>query len=181
MSINERINKLEKELSLKDMKDQTEKEKKSFKWTGKFRRTLGKNPKNLNDKVIVLYLNSKYEMEEPVIVPIISGGIIVYRDKGYKFNPKCLYTIRIGNKTNKVLLLREIDRLPVGTEVEQIDNEDFDDLKGKGRVPFNDPILLKMLWAAQVEKLQNKKAGSYILWIVLGIIAVIVVFMFTKG
>lgn len=182
-TITERLSNLEEELKLKEAKAITEKEGKKLKWTGKFRRNFNKNPKNLSEKVIVLCFNSKKEIEEPVILPIISGGLVVYRDKGFKFDPKCLYTIRLGNKINKVLAIEEDDRIPIGHKdrYKQITSLDIEQLKLQGRYTRNDPILLKMLWNAQIEKVQ-KKVGEmkWVLWIVLAAIAGIVIYMFTR-
>jgi hypothetical protein len=180
----DRLSNLEEELKLEEAKSLTEKETKKVKWTGKFRRTFTKNPKKLDDKIIVLCFNSKREIEEPVILPIISGGLVVYRDKGFKFDTKSLYTIKIGNKINRVLALEEDDRLPIGHKdrYRQIAPQDIEELKKQGRYTRNDPILLKMLWNAQIEKVQKKAMQmSWLIWVVLIAIAGIVIYMFTKG
>ena len=181
VNLTDRIIRLERALKLANAKRITEEEEKPFQWKGKFKSVFKKNPKSLKDKVIVLCFNSKREIEEPVILPIISGGIVVYKDKGFKFDPASLYTIRIGNKINRVLALEEDDRLPIGNKYKQLKAADVEELKKQGRYTFNDSILLKMLWNAQIEKIPKKQMGSStILWIVGIIIAGIVVYMFVK-
>jgi hypothetical protein len=181
-TIADRISRLEREVSLKEARAiNSEEKQKKFRWTGKFRSVFSKNPKDLYDKIIVLPLNSKREIEEPIVLPIISGGIIVYKDKGYKFDPTALYTIKIKNKINKVLILEEDDRLPHGSKYKQVKPTDVEQLKSNGRYPRNDPILLKMLWNAQIER-KPKLSGSmgWILWVALGIAAIVVIYMFMK-
>ena len=184
MSIVDRISKLEEEVSLKEAREITAKEQKNIGWTGKFKSMFSKKQKNLQDKVIVVCLNSKKHIEEPVLLPIISGGIIVYKDRGFRFDPSGLYTIKLRNNITNVLLIEEDDRLPVGSNervrYKQIKPGDIEELKKQGRYTRNDPILLKMLWNAQIEKTQKKTDGKVILWVVLAVIAVIVIYMFMK-
>lgn len=181
VNLSERISRLEKALKLEKAKQITEEESKKFQWKGKFKSVFKKNPKNLKDKVIVVCFNSKKEIEEPVILPIISGGIVVYKDKGFKFDPSSLYTIRIGNKINKVLAIEEDDRLPIGNKYRQLKSIDVEELKKQGRYTFNDSILLKMLWNAQIERIPKKPIGNTtILWIVGIVIVGIIVYMFMK-
>ena len=178
----DRLDKLEDKVAISNAKDVANKEQKKFTWKGKFGSMFKKDPDKIKDKIIVILLNSKREIETPEIVPVVSGKIIVYRDKGYQFDPACLYTIKQGNKINRVLLLEEDDRLPIGHRYRQLKFHDVEDLKAQGRFTGNDPILLKMLWNAQLEKKPIAKvSGKVVLWIVLGIIAVIVVYMFAKG
>jgi len=181
VNLTDRIMRLERALKLANAKRVTEEEEKPFQWKGKFKSVFKKNPKNLKDKVIVLCFNSKKEIEEPVILPIISGGIVVYKDKGFKYDPASLYTIKIGNKINRVLVLEENDRYPIGSKYKQVKSIDIEELKKQGRYTFNDSILLKMLWNAQIEKIPKKQFDNkVILWIVGIAIVGIIIYMFMK-
>jgi hypothetical protein len=180
VGIVERVRRLEGELKLADAKKITLEEKKPMPWKGKFKSVFKKNPKKLKDKVMVMCFNSKMEIEEPVILPIISGGIVVYKDKGFKFDPAALYTIKIGNKINRVLVLEEDDRIPIGSRYKQVKASDIEELKKQGRYTFNDSILLKMLWNAQVEKIPKGAPAGMIKWIIIAAVALIVIYMFMK-
>lgn len=180
-TISDRVSRLENQITFKEAKEITEQEKKPFPWKGKFRTVMKRDPKRIKEKIIVICLNAKKEIEEPVILPVISGGLIVYRDKGFAFDPTCLYTIKMGSRINKVLFLEEIDRLPIGHRYRQVKTKDIEELKKQGRYTFNDSILLKMLWNAQIEKKPTSPvSGKVIFWIVLAAIAGIIIYMFTK-
>ena len=74
----DRLDKLEDKVAISNAKDVANKEQKKFTWKGKFGSMFKKDPDKIKDKIIVILLNSKREIETPESVPVVSGKIIVY-------------------------------------------------------------------------------------------------------
>lgn len=175
ISLKKRIEDLEEKVEIKDKAEETNKKKKFWEFPGKWKRGMNKSTGKLSkDKILVLYLNIKGEIEPPIIVPLYSGNIIIYRNKAYEFDPRALWTIQNRKKTIKVVLLREMDRRPVS-------NLDWDEVKKRGDSTDSDEILIKMVKKALIEKQKKNINKGMIILVVLAIIGVIIFLMLRKG
>ena len=134
-----------------------------FKWKNNMRKSNGKANK---DKVLVIYLSANYRIEPPMLLPVMGGNIVIYKDKAHEFDPSDLFLLKSGKNIVKVLIIREIDRKPVS-------NKDWAEVKQRGDSTRDDEVLLKMLKLAMVEKVK-KAINTSFLWI-LGLIAAAVV------
>lgn len=165
-SLNDRINKIEELLEDQEEKAITKKSKKDWKMPGKWKRNVGKYTKKpQQNKVLIIYLSAKGEIESPMYLPVLGGNIIIYKDKAHEFDPSDMFLMKAGNKVAKVLIIREIDRKPVS-------NKDWAEVKGRGDSTRDDEVLLKMLKLAMVEKIK-KQVNKGMLWL-LGIGAAVI-------
>ena len=175
-SLKQRLDKIEEELSLGEMKRITAEEQHAFKFPFKWKRSFRKsNGKLARDKVLVFWFNTKGEIEPPFLVPLFSGSIVIYANKAYEFDPRALYTIKLPRgKMCKVLAVNEYNRRPIS-------NLDWDEVKRRGDATDSDEILVKMVTKAVIEKTKKKVAGMGII-IVIGLIiaAAVVLFFFMK-
>ena len=156
------LNKLVEEKATNEKKDDTKKNKKQFKmpkpWAGKMNKA-----QKMRDTVIVFYLNIKGEMEPPMLQPLYGGSMVIIRNKVYEVDPRAFWTVRIGFKMFKVLLIKEIDRRPVS-------NLDYTEIKKRGDATDSDEFLIKAALRAQIA--QNAKAMNK--WIIIAIVVAIV-------
>jgi len=174
-NIRKRLDKMEDDLKYGRLRVDTEEEQKPFKypfkWKSAMNRSTGKAGEN---KVLVLYLNIKGEIEPPKLIPLYSGNIIIWKHKAYEFDPRATWTIKIKRKIVKVVVIREIDRRPVS-------NLDWDEIKARGDATDSDEILVKMVTKAQIEKAKTQINKGVIIVIGIIIVAAIVFFLFFKG
>lgn len=174
MSLKDDVEEMKSELKYKKEMEETAKEGKPWKlplkWAGPMKKSVKKKNK---DKLLVLYLSAKGEIENPMLLPLYSGNLVIYKDKVHEFNPRALWNMQIGNKLYKVIIIREIDRKPVS-------NLDWDKVKRRGDTTRNDEILLKMLRLAMIEKVK-KQVGTWI-WYILGAVVLGgIVYFLVKG
>jgi hypothetical protein len=141
---------------------ETKKTKKIFKWPRVWKSKAGKSSKK-PDTVLVFYLNIKGEIQTPMIVPIYSGNMVIIRNKIHEVDPRAMWSLKIGMKTHKVLIIKEIDRRPVS-------NLDLDEIRRRGDATDSDEFLIKAALRAQTAA--SKKPISIWVWIILGIIMV---------
>jgi hypothetical protein len=147
----------------------TKKTKKKFKWPMSWKSKAGKSSKK-PDTVLVFYLNIKGEIQTPMIVPIYSGNMVIIRNKIHEVDPRAMWSLKLGNKTHKVLIIKEIDRRPVS-------NLDLDEIRRRGDATDSDEFLIKAALRAQTAT--AKKPISIWVWIILGVIVVgLLVFFF---
>lgn len=131
--------------------------------------------KGAEDKVLMLFLNIKGEIEPPRLVPLYSGNIIIWKHKAYEFDPRASWTTKLGNKIVKCVIIREIDRRPVS-------NLDWDEVKRRGDSTDSDEILVKMVTKAVMEKAKTQINKGVIIAIVVVIVIAIGFFLFfNKG
>jgi len=169
-SLTDRINQIEEELSIGEMKKITKEEKKDWKFPFKWKRQFNKSRSKMAlDKILVIYLNIKSEIEPPVLVPLFSGNIIIYKNKAHEFDPRAVLTIRIGKKIIRCILIKETDRRAVS-------NLDYDEIKKRGDSTDSDEILVKMIVKAIIEKTKKKVSMGIVILIGVAIIAAIIVF-----
>lgn len=147
----------------------TKKEKKVFKWPVAWKSKANKSSKK-PDTVLVFYLNIKGEIQTPMIVPIYSGNMVIIRNKIHEVDPRAMWSLKLGMKTHKVLIIKEIDRRPVS-------NLDLDEVRRRGDATDSDEFLIKAALRAQTAA--AKKPVSIIVWIILGVIVVgLLIFFF---
>ena len=147
----------------------TKKTKKKFKWPMSWKSKAGKSSKK-PDTVLVFYLNIKGEIQTPMIVPIYSGNMVIIRNKIHEVDPRAMWSLKLGNKTHKVLIIKEIDRRPVS-------NLDLDEIRRRGDATDSDEFLIKAALRAQTAT--AKKPISIWVWIILGVIVVgLLIFFF---
>lgn len=160
MSIREELNDMRDEMKYQKYREDTRKKKKEWSIPTRWKSIYNKSTKKgSQDKVLVQYLTSKgYELP-PMILPLYSGNLIIYKDKVHEFDPRALYNLRIGTKMYKKIIIREIDRKPVS-------NLDWAEVKARGDTTRNDEIILKMLRLAMIEKV--KKQATTWMWYILG-------------
>jgi len=175
-NINDRLRQVEEGLRLGKLKVDTEEKEKPFKYPYKWKGAMKKstNAKASEDKVLMLYLNIKGEIEPPRLVPLYSGNIIIWKHKAYEFDPRACWTTRLGKKIIKCVIIREIDRRPVS-------NLDWDEVKARGDSTDSDEILVKMVTKAVMEKAKQQMNKGVIIVIAILIAAAIGFFLFFKG
>ena len=160
------IQSLRAELKFGDLKQETIKKKKQFKWPFKWRATMRKSLRDRN-KVLVLYLNVKGDIEKPRLLPIESGNMVIVKNRPYEVDPRAFW--RLGKY--KCLLIKEIDRRPVS-------NLDYVEIKRRGDATDSDEFLIKTaMRAVQLGAKKPIKVAAVIL--VLVIIGVVVYLMAT--
>lgn len=153
--------------------EETNKKKKFFKWPMSWKSKAGKSSKK-PDTVLVFYLNIKGEMQTPIIVPIYSGNMIIVKNKIHEVDPRAMWSLKLGMKTHKVLIIKEIDRRPVS-------NLDLDEIRKRGDSTDSDEFLIKAALRAQTAV--AKKPISIWVWIILGIavIGLLIFFFLSKN
>ena len=160
------IQSLRAELKFGDLKQETLKKKKQFKWPFKWRATMRRSLRDRN-KVLVLYLNVKGDIEPPRLLPIESGNMVIVKSRPYEVDPRAFW--RLGKY--KCLLIKEIDRRPVS-------NLDYVEIKRRGDATDSDEFLIKTaMRAVQLGSKKPIKVAAVILVVV--IIGVVVYLMAT--
>lgn len=167
-SIRKEIDTLKEELQLGKMKEITDKETKEWKFPFKWKWAMNKSTGSAGiDKVLVFFLNIKGEIEPPKLIPLFSGNIIIWKNKAYDFDPRATWTLKVGRKMIKAVIVKEIDRRPVS-------NLDWDEVKKREDSTDSDEILIKMVTKVVIEKTKAKINRTAIFFIVLAIIAAII-------
>jgi len=157
------------------MKETTEKEKQPWRFPFKWRRQMNKSTGKAGvDKVLMIYLNIKGEIETPRLVPLFSGNVIIYKNKAYDFDPRAVWTLKLGKKIIKTVLIKEIDRRPIS-------NLDWDEIKKRGDATDSDEILVKMVTKAVIEKAKKPVNKGVVIFIIIAVIAAVIFFFFMKG
>lgn len=162
LSVRELLTKLVDEKEGEDKKTSTKKKKKKWKYPAKWKMQAKKSSKR-RDAVLVFYLNVKGELEQPLVVPIYSGNMIIIRNKVYEVDPRSFWTIKIGFKTYKLLIVKEIDRRPVS-------NLDWDDIRRRGDATDSDEFLIKAALKAQVTTTAKQVSKGIILFILAAVV-----------
>lgn len=156
-----------------EQKKETKKTKKKFKYPMAWKSKAGKSSKK-PDTVLVFYLNIKGEIQTPMVVPIYSGNMVIIRNKIHEVDPRAMWSLKLGMKTHKVLIIKEIDRRPVS-------NLDLDEIRRRGDATDSDEFLIKAALRAQTAT--AKKSISIWVWILLAaaIIGLLIFFFMSKG
>lgn len=122
---------------------------------------------------MIWYLNIKGEVEQPLVVPIYSGNMVIIRNKIHEVDPRAMWNWKVGMKNHKVLIIKEIDRRPVS-------NLDLDEVRKRGDATDSDEFLIKAAIRAQTAA--TAKPISKWVWIIIGIAVVaVLIFFFMQG
>ena len=149
----------------------TKKTQKGFKWPPKWKAAAKKSA--LRNHILVFYLNIKGELEPPRMVPLYAGHMVVIQDKVHEIDPRSLWTTKIGTKTHKLVIIREIDRRPVS-------NLDWDEIRKRGDATDSDEFLIKAALKAQVGAAKKPLSKGVIVFLAIAAIAMLI-FFFTTG
>lgn len=174
MTLFEKVKALEKRVDISEKDEETKVKTKVFKWPFKWRRKFSQTRKKINDeKVLVVFLNKKNEMEPPKFMPIFDGNMVVWRNKPYEFDPRAVWTVK-GMKGNpQAYLIKEVDRRPIS-------NLDLDEIRERGDSTESDEFLIKA--ALKAQQSQSKKNINVAAMVIVGLILVGgLIWFFTKG
>lgn len=148
--------------------------KNKFKWKGRsFKALKASNKPNFRNKVLVVYLNVKNEMEPPKLYPLYQGNMVIIKNKPYEVDPRAFWTSKQGKTIYKCLLIKEIDRRPVS-------NLDYSEIKKRGDATDSDDLLIRATLKAYAGAVKKSLGTGAIVFIVIAILAV-VGFMFFGG
>ena len=153
---------IRQEQQIGEKRKETKKTKKGFKYPMAWKSKAGKSSKK-PDTVLVFYLNIKGEIQTPMVVPIYSGNMVIIRNKIHEVDPRAMWSLKLGMKTHKVLIIKEIDRRPVS-------NLDLDEIRRRGDATDSDEFLIKAALRAQTAV--AKKPIPIWVWILLGVIVI---------
>lgn len=170
--IRELLADLKQEIRTGQQKQETEEKKKTWKYPWKWRSKMQASQKSV-DTILVIFLNIRGEMEQPVILPLYSGNMVIIRNKPYEVDPRAFWTMRHGFKQYKVLLIREIDRRPIS-------NLDYDEIKQRGDATDSDEFLIKAAIRAQTAHLPPGVAKWGLIIGIIIIVAIVAFFLFGK-
>lgn len=174
-NLKERLEKLEEEARLKELKEETKKETKEWKWPWKWKSTINSAARNKEqNKILVLYLNIRGELEQPLMLPY-RDNMVIYKNKVHEFDPRAIITIRSGAKTVRALLIREIDRRPVS-------NLDWAEVRQRGDATDSDELLIKAAASLYLAREEKKKPMNWTVLIIVGVLILggIIFFMTRK-
>lgn len=171
-SIRELLEQLNENVELKDKKEDTllkgRKWRVPFRWKSKM-----KKASRMKDKVLVFYLNIKGEFEQPMIVPIYSGNMIIIKNKPHEIDPRAFWMVRVGFKQYKVMIVKEIDRRPVS-------NLDYSEIKKRGDATDSDEFLIKAALKAQQAQVTKGMGKIVIIIIIIAIVGAVLYFFLSK-
>ena len=174
LSVRELLTKLVDDKENKEKRTATKKKKKKWKFPAKWKMQAKKSSKK-RDAVLIFYLNLKGELEQPLVVPIYSGHMVIIRNKVYEVDPRAFWTIKIGFKTYKLLIIKEIDRKPVS-------NLNWDEIRRRGDATDSDEFLIKAALKAQVTHAAKQVSKSIVFFIIAAVvIGGIVLFTMSGG
>lgn len=170
-SVTALLNELLEEKKTGEMKKDTEQKKKPWKWPYSWRSKIKKSSKN-RDAVLVMYFTIKGELET-FIVPIYGGNMVIIRNKVYEFDPRAIWTTKIGMKYYKILAIKEIDRRPIS-------NLDLDEIRKRGDSTDSDEFLIKAALKAQVQTAARAVGRGLIILIAVIVIGGLLFFFFSR-
>ena len=166
------LKQLVEEKQMGKQRKETRKTKKKFRYPMSWKSKANKSSKR-PDTVLVFYLNIKGEIQPPMIVPIYSGNMVIIKNKIHEVDPRAMWSLKVGMRNHKVLIIKEIDRRPVS-------NLDLDEIRRRGDSTDSDEFLIKAALRAQTAT--AKKSIPVWIWIIVGIILVgLLIFFFTQG
>ncbi len=177
LSLADRVRYLEKERMLSSRIEETKKKTRQFRWPFKWKFRFSKVHKKTNaNKMLVIFLNKKNEIEVPKFMPLFDGNMIIWKNKPYEFDPRAIWTIKGVRKNPKVYLIKEIDRRPVINKFGKIiykdaavSNMNIDEIRARGDSTESDEFLIKAALKAQTVSNVKKKIS------IIGIIVIIVI------
>ena len=189
LTLAEKIRSMEKKVELQDRTIKTTKEEKKFKFPFKWRWKFNQTSKKANDdKILVIFLNKKGEIENPRFMPIFDGNMIVWKNKPYEFDPRATWLVKGMKKNPKAYLIKEIDRRPVRNKYDKlvyadasVSNLDLDEVRVRGDSTESDEFLIKAALKAQTWRSQGTVNKAALVVIAIIIIGGIIWFMSSSG
>jgi hypothetical protein len=170
--VRELLQQLVEEKQFGEQKKDTAKKGRPFRWPGAWKSKANRASKK-KDFIMIWYLNIKGEVEQPLVVPIYSGNMVIIRNKIHEVDPRAMWNWKVGMKNHKVLIIKEIDRRPVS-------NLDLDEVRKRGDATDSDEFLIKAAIRAQTAA--TAKPISKWVWIIIGIAVVaVLIFFFMQG
>lgn len=171
-TIEETLKNLEKRLEQKgdfpteELKPKEEEKPEEKKWKFPFKtNTLFKRSAKKTDYVLVQYLTNNYQCEYKLL-PVISGNIVMVRNKAYELDPRKIYRYgKVG-----MYIIREFDRKPVS-------NEDYKIVKELKQDTDSDVPLIKAVLGA-IMKEQKTETRNWMILIIIGVIVLGAAYMF---
>lgn len=163
------LNTLVEEKRTQEKRVDTKKSSKNWKYPGSWKGKMNRVGR-MREHVVLFYLNIKGEIEQPMIVPLYGGNMVIIRNKVHEVDPRAFWSVRIGLKHYKVLLIKEIDRRPVS-------NLDYSEIRKRGDATDSDEFLIKAALRAQtqaVAKPINRAAIILIGLLILGVVGYII-------
>jgi hypothetical protein len=171
-SVTQMLSDLLEEKKTGEMKKESAEKQKAWKWPYSWKGKIKKASKR-RDMVLVFYFSIKGELE-PVMVPIYGGNMVIIQNKVYEFDPRAIWTTKIGFKWYKLLAIKEIDRRPIS-------NLDLDEIRKRGDATDSDEFLIKAALKAQVQTTAKAINRGLIIIIAIIVIGALLFFFFTKG
>ena len=126
----------------REMLSDTAARKKKTRWPIKYRVKANAAAK-LSNSILVIYLNRKGEIQQPMVVPIYNGNLIVIENHVHRLDPRALWTIKLGRKYYRCLIQRQIDRMAVS-------NLDVEEVRNHGDSTDSDELLITAALKAQM-------------------------------
>ncbi len=189
ITLAERVRNLEEEKKIKDRGEKTKKETKQFKWPMKWRRKFKQSTKKgMEDKLLVIFLNKKNEIEPPKFMPIFDGNMVVWKNKPYEFDPRAMWIVRGMRRNPRAYLIKEIDRRPVKNKFDKyvytdaaVSNMDLDEIRERGDSTESDEFLIKAALKAQQAQMSRKKMSAIAIIIMLVVVGGVLWVVFGGG
>jgi|GEM_PF-3483028 len=170
-SVTQMLNDLLEEKKHGEIKKETEERKKRWRWSYSWKNKAKKASK-LKNFVLVFYYTIKGELET-FIVPIYGGNMVIIKNKVYEFDPRAVWTTKIGFKWYKLLAIKEIDRRPIS-------NLDLDEIRKRGDSTDSDEFLIKAALKAQVQTAAKAVSRGLIILIAVLVIGGLLFFFFSR-
>jgi hypothetical protein len=171
-SVTQMLSELLEEKKHSEMKKDTDKRSKPWKWPWKWKAN-AKQASKKKELVLVFYFTIKGELDT-FIVPIYGGNMVIIKNKVYEFDPRAVWTSKIGMKWYKLLAIKEIDRRPIS-------NLDLDEVRRRGDSTDSDEFLIKAALKAQIQTVGAKAMGKgVIILAVLALVGILVFFFLSK-
>lgn len=172
LSVRDYLKRLEDKIDYGQKRGETKKEGKLWRFPFRWKRMMNQSlKKQAKDKVLCFYLNKKNEIEQPKLLPIYSGNMVIYKNTPYEMDPRAVWTMRSGRKFYKVMIIKEIDRRPVS-------NLDYTEIKRRGDATDSDEFLIKAALRAQQHKLTRQQVSrGVIIFVIIAVVGGVIWFM----
>lgn len=169
LRVRDLLTKLVNEKKEQEKKVDTKKNTKTWKWPGVFKKRMAQGSKQ-REKVVVFYLTIRGDIE-PMVLPLYGGNMVIVGNKVHEVDPRAFWITKIGFKTYKILILKQIDRRPVS-------NLDYSEIKKRGDATDSDEILIKATLLANAQKTASPPINKTLIVIGILIVLGIVGYMF---
>ena len=189
LTLADRVRLLEEKKILAERSEETVRMTKQFKWPFKWRMKFNQTKKKIyEDKILVIFLNKKNEIEMPKFMPIFDGNMIVWKNKPYEFDPRAIWGIKGVRGHPRVYLIKEIDRRPVRNKHGKlvyidasVSNMDIEEIRARGDSTESDEFLIKAAIKAQTVQSQKKTISWIAIIILIAVLGGVVWFLFGGG